>query len=62
MVQLRADDARCLAEVAIFTGGQTELTTQIPLTVYVDPRAAILSLELASLFVVCHGVVSVEPE
>ena len=61
VVQLLADDAYCLAEVAIFTGGQTELTVQIPLTVYADPHAAILSLELASLFVVCHGVVSVEP-
>jgi hypothetical protein len=61
MVQLLADDACCLSEVAIFAGGQTELTTQIPLTVYADPRAAILSLELASLFVVCGGVLSVEP-
>jgi hypothetical protein len=61
VVQLLAGDARCLAEVAIFTGGQTELTTQIPLTVYTDPRATILSLELASLFVICGGVLSVEP-
>ncbi len=61
VVQLQTDNARCLAEVAIFTGGQTELTTQIPLTVYADPRATILSLELASLFAVCGGVLSVEP-
>ena len=61
VVQLLADDAQCLAEIIVFTGGQTELTTQIPLTVYADPRAAILSLELASLFALCNGVLSVEP-
>ncbi|CAG0964520.1 hypothetical protein PLCT2_00955 [Planctomycetaceae bacterium] len=61
VVQLQAGEARCLAEVAIFAGGQTELTTQIPLTIYADPRASILSLELASLFIVCDGRLNVEP-
>jgi len=61
VVQLLADDARCLTEVAIFASGQSQLTTQIPLTVYADPHAAILSLELASLFCMCGGVLSVEP-
>lgn len=61
VVQLQIDDTHCLTEVVVFSGGQTELTTQIPLTVYADPRAAILSLELASLFVVYDGILNVEP-
>lgn len=61
VMQLLADETRCLTEIAIFAGGQTELTTQIPLTIYADPRATILSLELASLFVLCDGILNVEP-
>ena len=33
-----------------------------PLTVYADPRAAILSVELAALYAVQNGVLSVEPD
>lgn len=62
LIQMLADGARPLAEVAVFTGGQVEISTQIPLTVYADPRAAILSLELAGLFAVRGGVLSVEPD
>ena len=61
LIQLLADGGPPLAEIVIFMGGQTELTTQIPLTVYADPRAAILSLELAALYAVQNGVLSVEP-
>ena len=53
--------APTLAEVYAFAGGQVEVTAHLPLTVYADPRAAILSLELAALFVVQDGVLSVEP-
>ena len=76
VVQLLAEGARPLAEppalepqavtcgasVAVFPGGQVEMTTHLPLTVYADPRAAVLSLELAGLFVVQDGVLSVEPD
>ena len=62
LIQMLADGARPLAEVAIFAGGQVEMTSQIPLTVYADPRAAILSLELAALYAVQNGVLSVEPD
>ncbi len=62
VVQLLADAARPLAELAVFPGGQVEMTTHLPLTVYADPRAAILSLELAGLFVVQGGVLNVEPD
>ncbi len=61
VIHLLADGLACLAEVIIFAGGQLELTTQIPLRVYTDPRASLLSLELASLFVVRDDMVSVEP-
>ncbi len=61
VVHLLADDLPWLAEVILFTGGQMELTTQIPLRVYADPRASLLSLELASLFVVRDAMVNVEP-
>ncbi len=61
LIQLLADGAPPLAEIAVFSGGQVETTTQIPLTVYADPRAAILSLELAALYAVQNGVLSVEP-
>ena len=62
VVQLLSDSTQPLAEVAIFPGGQVEVTTQIPLTVYTDPRAAILSLELAALYAVQNGVLSIEPD
>ncbi len=62
VVQLLTDVARPLAEVAVFPGGQVEMTTHLPLTVYADPRAAVLSLELAGLFVVQNGVISIEPD
>ena len=62
VIQLLSDRTKPLAEVAVFTGGQVEVTTQIPLTVYADPRAAILSLELAGLYAVQNGVLSVEPD
>ena len=62
VIQLLSDSTKPLAEVAVFTGGQVEVTTQLPLTVYADPRAAILSLELATLYAVQNGVLSVEPD
>ncbi len=62
LIHLLADKAYPLAELAVFPGGQVELTTQIPLTVYADPRAAILSLELAALYAVRDGMLSVEPD
>lgn len=65
LIQLLSDGAAQaalpLAEVCVFAGGQVEVTAHLPLTVYADPRAAILSLELAVLFVVQDGVLSVEP-
>ena len=61
LIQLLTDGALLLAEIAVFAGGQVEVTTHLPLTAYADPRAAILSLELAVLFVVQDGVLSVEP-
>ena len=62
VIQLLSDSTKPLAEIAVFTGGQVEVTTQIPLTVYADPRAAILNLEQAGLFAVRGGVLSVEPD
>ena len=62
VIQLLSDSTKPLAEVAVFTGGQVEVTTQIPLTVYADPRSAILSLELAGLYAVQNGVLSIEPD
>ena len=62
VIQLLSDSTKPLAEVAVFTGGQVEVTTQLPLTVYADPRSAILSLELAGLYAVQNGVLSVEPD
>ena len=65
LIQLLTDGAAQaaspLAEICVFAGGQVEVTTHLPLTVYADPRAAILSLELAVLFTVEDGVLSVEP-
>ena len=60
-IRLLGDGALPLAEIYVFAGGQVEVTTHLPLTVYADPRAAILSLELAVLFTVEDGVLSVEP-
>lgn len=60
-IRLLSDGAAPLAEICVFAGGQVEVTTHLPLTVYADPRAAILSLELAVLFTVEDGVLSVEP-
>ena len=62
VIQLLSDSTQPLAEIAVFAGGQVEISTQIPLTAYADPRAAILSLELAALYAVQNGVLSVEPD
>ena len=62
VAQLVTDNTQSLAELTVFPGGQVEMTTHLPLTVYADPRAAVLSLELAGLFVVQGGVLSVEPD
>ena len=62
VIQLLSDSTQPLAEISVFMGGQVEVTTQLPLTVYADPRAAILSLELATLYAVQNGVLSVEPD
>ena len=62
VIQLLSASTKPLAEVAVFTGGQVEITTRLPLTVYADPRSAILSLELATLYAVQNGVLSIEPD
>ena len=62
VIQLLSDSTKPLAEIVVFVGGQLEISTQIPLTVYADPRAAILSLELAALYAVQNSVLSIEPD
>ena len=61
-IHLLTDNAQPWASVCVFPGGQVEINTQIPLTVYADPRAAILSLELTALFAVRDGVLNIEPD
>jgi len=62
VIQLLSDNTQPLAEIVVFVGGQVEISAQIPLTVYADPRAAILSLELAALYAVQNGVLNIEPD